>query len=150
MVEELADRLESESRKLLAAIDRRGGMLRAIETGWVQHEIADSAYRFQLALERGERTIVGVNAFVEGAGEGPHYRADARIESRRKSQVREFRAHRDAAGARRAALAVAEAARSGGNTMPSVLAAVKQGATLGEISDALQEVFGVYKAREGV
>jgi len=149
-VEELTDRLEAESRKLLAEIDRKGGMLKAIETGWVQREIADSAYRFQLALERGERTVVGVNAFVEGQSKVPAYRPDPRLESRRRSEVREFRDHRDATRAKKALRPVTEVAQDGGNLVPPILEAVKGGATLGEISDALRGIFGVYKAREGV
>ncbi len=149
-VEELTDRLETESRKLLTEVDRRGGMLKAIETGWVQREIGDSAYRFQLALERGERVVVGVNAFVEGEGKVPTYRMDSRLESRRRTEVREFRAHRDAAQVNGVLRSVSDVAQGGGNMVPPILEAVKGGATLGEISDALREVFGVYKAREGV
>ena len=149
-VEDLTDRLEADSRKLLAEIDRKGGMLKAIETGWVQREIADSAYRFQLALERGERTVVGVNAFVEGQSKVPAYRPDPRLESRRRSEVREFRDHRDATRAKKALRPVTEVAQDGGNLVPPILEAVKGGATLGEISDALRGIFGVYKAREGV
>ena len=147
-VEDLADRLEAESRKLLAEIDRRGGMLKAIEAGWVQRQIADSAYRFQLALERGERVVVGVNAFVEGESRVPTYRPDVRLEARRRNEVAAFRAHRDGPRVKRALGAVEEVARGGDNLMPSILEALKVGATLGEISDVLRDVFGVYRARE--
>ena len=149
-IEELTDRLEAESRRLLAEVDRRGGMLKTIETGWVQREIADSAYRFQIALERGERTIVGVNAFVEGESRVPAYRLDSGLGSRRRSQVRDFRAHRDEGKATKALRPLTEIAENGRNLVPPVLDALKAGATLGEISDTLRDVFGVYKAREGV
>ena len=146
-VEELTDRLEAEARKLLAEIDRRGGMLKAVETGWVQDQIADSAYRYQLALERGERTVVGVNAFVEGGREVPPYRLDPELEARRRARVRAFRRRRDGAAAKTAAREVADAARTGGNLVPVILEAVRRQASLGEISDALRGVFGTYKAR---
>ncbi len=149
-VEELTDRLEADARKLLAEVDRRGGMLKAIETGWVQREVSESAYRFQLALEHGERTVVGVNAFVEGEGKVPIYRPDARLESRRRQAVAQFRAGREPDPANRALRPVREAAQGADNLVPPILGAVKAGATLGELSDALRDVFGVYKAREGV
>src|SRR5437899_591704 len=66
-IESLTDRIESQASELIREVARRGGMRKAIETGWVQRQIADSAYRFQMELEKGERTVVGVNAFVEGA-----------------------------------------------------------------------------------
>ena len=146
-VEDLTDRLEAEAVKLLAEIDRRGGMRKAIEAGWVQDQIADSAYRYQVALESGERTVVGVNAFVEGESRVPVYRPESQPETRRRAELRALRRERDNAGARRATRDVAEAARGEGNLVPPILKAVKRGATLGEISDALREVFGTYRAR---
>ncbi len=149
-VEDLTDRLEAEARKLLAQVDRRGGMLKAIESGWVRDQIADAAYRFQLALETGERTVVGVNAFVEGESRVPAHRLDPKLETTRKSQLRTFRGRRDGSGASRAVRGIHEAATGEGNLVPPILDAVRAGATLGEISDALREVFGVYKARGDV
>jgi methylmalonyl-CoA mutase N-terminal domain/subunit len=125
-------------------------MLKAIETGWVQREIADSAYRYQLSLERGERVVVGVNAFVEGESVVPVSPLAHGLESRRRTEVREFRAHRDATQTRKTLQRVTDVAEDGGNLVPPILGALKGGATVGEISDALREVFGVYKAREGV
>ncbi len=149
-VEELTDRLEAKARELLAEIDRRGGMPKAIETGWVQDRIAEAAYRYQLALETGERTVVGVNAFAEGEHRVPTYRLDSRLEEERKAQVRAFRRRRDSARASTAVARVAEAARGDGNLVPPILHAVQQGGSLGEISDALREVFGTYQARGGL
>ncbi len=146
-VEDLTDRLETEARKTLAEVDRRGGMLKAIETGWVQGRIAESAYRYQLALEDGERTVVGVNAFGEGESEVPAYRLDSNLELRRIAEVRAFRRHRGDAPAKKAARLVAEAAEGEANLVPPILEAVKRKASLGEISDALRGVFGTYKAR---
>ena len=146
-VEELTDRLEAEARKLLAEIGRHGGMLRGIETGWVQRQISESAYRQQLALEDGTRTVVGVNAFVEGVGDLPGYRLGPRIAKERVRQIAAFRARRNPPKARKAVKTVREVAGSGDNVVPVILDAVKAGATLGEISDGLREVFGVYRAR---
>lgn len=146
-VEELTDRLEAEARGLLAEIDRRGGMLRAIEAGWVQDQIAEAAYRFQLSLETGERSVVGVNAFVEGESKVPTYHLHGNLETDRKAALRKFREVRDAPRAKRALAAVAEAARGDENMVPSILHALKEGGSLGEISDALRDVFGLYKAR---
>ncbi len=146
-VEELTDRLEAEARGLLAEIDRRGGMLRAIEAGWVQDQIAEAAYRFQLSLETGERSVVGVNAFVEGESKVPTYHLHGNLEADRKAALRKFREVRDAPRAKRALAAVAEAARGDENMVPSILHALKEGGSLGEISDALRVVFGLYKAR---
>jgi methylmalonyl-CoA mutase N-terminal domain/subunit len=146
-VEELTDRLESEARKLLAEIERRGGMLRAIETGWVQRQISDSAYRQQLAVEEGNRAIVGVNAFVEGGGQVPVLRLGSQSSEARPMQLNAFRKGRDSEKARRSLKKVVEDAGRGANLIPPILAAVKAGATLGEISDGLRQVFGTYRAR---
>jgi methylmalonyl-CoA mutase N-terminal domain/subunit len=146
-VEDLTDRLEAETRKLLAEIDRQGGMLRGIETGWVQRQISDSAYRQQIALEAGTRTVVGVNAFEEGVGDLRRYRLDARMSEQRSAQTAAFRARRNAPRSRKAVKAVAEAAGSGDNLVPVILAAVRAGASLGEISDGLREIFGAYRPR---
>ena len=147
VVEDLTDRLEAGARRLLAEIDRRGGMLRAIETGWVQKQIAEASYRYQLALETGERTVVGVTAFVEGGSEVPAYRLDPKTEARRKAQVRAFRKKRDRARAEGSVARLVEAAAGDANLMPFILDAVRAGATLGEISDGLRGVFGTYTAR---
>ena len=148
-VEDLTDRLEAAALRLLAEIDRRGGMRKAIETGWVQDQVAESAYRFQLALESGERMVVGVNAYVEGGSEVPAYRLDPETEAKRKAQVRAFRRRREGSRARRALRPLTEAAGSDANLVPPILDAVRAGATLGEISGALREVFGTYAARSG-
>ena len=146
-VEELTDRLEAGARALLAEIDRRGGMLRAIETGWVQRQVSESAYRQQLAVERGTRTIVGVNAFVEGTGTIPVLGLDPRVSTERSAILAAFRKRRRSGKARNPLETVVEDARGGGNLVPSILTAVKAGASLGEISDALRGVFGTYRAR---
>src|SRR5207247_8914483 len=89
-IESLTDRLEAEATALIRETDRRGGMLKAIETGWVQRQIADSAYRVQVELERGERTVVGVNAYVEGDERAAVQKTNARLEPERGRQLRAF------------------------------------------------------------
>src|SRR3989442_9632894 len=93
-IESLTDRLESEAVGLIRETDRRGGMLKAIETGWGQRQIADSAYRVQVELERGERTIVGGNAYVEGDERVPLQKPNPRLEAERRCQMRAFPAKR--------------------------------------------------------
>ena len=146
-LEALTDRIEEEASKTLAEVERRGGMIRAIETGWVQRQIADAAYRFQLELERGERTIVGVNAYTEGGSRLDVAKVDPTVESRQVARMRTFHGKRDMWKAQQAVRHVAQAAASEENVVPSILDAVKAGATLGEVSDILREVFGVYRPR---
>ena len=146
-LEALTDRIEEEASKTLAEVERRGGMIRAIETGWVQRQVADAAYRFQLELERGERTIVGVNAYTEGGSRLDVAKVDPTVESRQVARMRTFHGKRDMWKAQQAVRHVAQAAASEENVVPSILDAVKAGATLGEVSDILREVFGVYRPR---
>jgi len=149
-IESLTDRLESEARALIHEVDRRGGMRKAIESGWVQRQIADSAYRYQLELEQGERTVVGLNAFAERSGTIPIQGTDPKHEAEQVRRVKAFRKARDSKATDRA-LRRLEAVTSGElNMMPSILAAVVAGATLGEISDVLRTSFGTYKPRQEV
>jgi methylmalonyl-CoA mutase N-terminal domain/subunit len=149
-LEDLTDRIESDARSLLREIDRRGGMRKAIEAGWVQRQIADSAYRYQMELERGERIVVGVNAFVEGTESVPVTPIDPGLEAAQVRRLRVFRGRRPAKAVRRALQRLEEAARSEANLMPFILEAVRANATLGEISDVLRSVFGTYKPRQEV
>ncbi len=150
VIESLTDRLESEASDLIREVDRRGGMRKAIESGWVQRQIADSAYRFQTELERGERTVVGVNAYVEGSGSVPLYRADPKLEAEQVRRLRAFRKARNAKAVDRALRELERAARSKSNLMPAILSAVRGKATLGEISDVLRSSFGTYRERQEV
>ena len=149
-LESLTDHIEADSWSLLGEIDRRGGMRKAIETGWVQRQIAESAYRFQMELEKGERFVVGVNAFVEKAESTPVHRTDPKLEADQVRRLKAFRARRNASAAHRALRRLERAARSEDNVMPSILEAVRAKATLGEISDVLRSVFGTYKPRQEV
>ncbi len=149
-IESLTDRLESEAADLIRETDRRGGMLKAIETGWVQRQIADSAYRVQMELERGERTVVGVNAYVEGDERVSVRKTDTRLEPERIRVVRAFRAKRSQGELDSHLHRLEDEARSDENLIPAILDSVRAKATLGEISDVLRTVFGTYKPRQEV
>ncbi|MCI4371963.1 MAG: methylmalonyl-CoA mutase family protein, partial [Thermoplasmata archaeon] len=149
-IESLTDRLESEASGLIRELDRRGGMRKAIESGWVQRQIADSAYRYQVELERGERTVVGVNAFVESGKGLPGTRTHPAAERDQIRRLTAFRKGCDAKGVDRAIGRLTREAESDSNLMPAIVSAVKTGATLGEISDGLRSVFGTYKPRQEV
>ena len=128
-----------------------GGTLKAIEAGWVQREIAESAYRFQREVEDGKRTIVGVNRFRSDEAVRPKpQKVDPRLEREQVARVKAFRAKRSAKVAKHALAAVREAAALEGNLVPVILDAVKAKATLGEISGAMREIFGGYRARSEV
>jgi methylmalonyl-CoA mutase N-terminal domain/subunit len=142
-VEALTDRIEAGARAYIAKIDELGGMVAAIEQGYVQREIQNTAYEHQLAVERGERVIVGLNRFTTDRDAPiPLLEVDPALESEQVERLRAFRARRDQAKAVAACRDVESTARGDENLMPSIVAAVKNGATVGEISDALRTVFG--------
>src|SRR5579862_5368774 len=144
-IEILTDEIESRAADYIQKIDALGGMLRAIETGYVQGEIQKAAYEYQRAIERGEQIVVGVNQFVAGTETPiPTMRVDPELEQAQVERVRALRARRDSAGAGAAVAEVERRARSGENLMPAIAAAVDAHATVGEISDALRRVFGEY------
>jgi methylmalonyl-CoA mutase N-terminal domain/subunit len=134
------------AREYLDEIDRRGGVRACIEAGYFQQEIADAAYTFQLAKERGERVVVGVNAYREEAEPPPFelHRVDPEVEPRKVAALREFKAARDQELVRERLDAVCEAASSDENVMPATIEAVRARATGGEIVEALRAVFGSY------
>ncbi len=145
-IERLTDEIESSARESIARIDALGGMLRAIETGYVQREIQKAAYEVQSSIERGERVVVGVNRFrTEDQPPIPLMRVDPAIESEQIARLAGLRARRDTARAAAAVAAVEARARSGENLMPAIASAVEAYATLGEISDALRRVFGEHQ-----
>ena len=144
-IEKLTDELESRAREYIAKIDALGGMLRAIETGYVQGEIQKSAYEYQRAVERREQIVVGVNEFVaEKEIAIPTLRIDPDIERAQVERVRAMRARRDSARAAAKVTEVERRARSSENLMPAISDAVEALATIGEISDAMRRVFGEY------
>jgi methylmalonyl-CoA mutase, N-terminal domain len=144
-IEKLTDEIESRARDYIEKIDALGGMLRAIETGYVQGEIQKAAYEYQRAIERGEQIVVGVNRFVaEKETPVPTMRIDPELERAQVERVRALRARRNSAQAAATVAAVEARARTGENLMPVIAAAVEAFATVGEISDALRRVFGEY------
>jgi len=144
-IEVLTDRLEREAESLLKRIDDTGGTLAAIETGMIQREIQESAYRAQVAIDRGEAVVVGVNEFVETAnGALTTLTLDPEMERQQIERVRAVRAGRSDTASRAALDAVRAAARDGSNVVPPIVTAVEAKATLGEIADAMRDVFGEY------
>jgi len=145
-VEALTNEIERCAGDYLARIEKVGGMLAAIEKGYVQKEIQQAAYEFQQAVERQEQVVVGVNQFVQpDENPVPTLRIDPEMERAQVERLRRLRQQRDAARARAAVARVEEAARSAQNLLPPILEAVEAYATVGEISDALRRVFGEYK-----
>jgi len=144
-IETLTHEIESRAKEYIARIDALGGVLRGIETGYVQGEIQKASYEYQRAIERGEQIIVGVNQFVAEKGTPiPTMRVDPELERAQIERVRALRARRDSPRATTAVAEVERRARSGENLMPAIIAAVDAYATVGEISDALRRVFGEY------
>lgn len=145
-VENLTDRVEQEAFEILREIDDRGGMARAIEDGWVQREIQDTAFERQREIESGDRVIVGVNEFeVEEEPAVDLEEVTEEEQRRQRERVTALRERRDTETAEAALAAVEEAARTGENLMPPIVDAVKAYATVGEIADAMREVFGEHR-----
>jgi methylmalonyl-CoA mutase N-terminal domain/subunit len=145
-IESLTSDIEQRAQEYLEKIEAMGGMLRAIERGYVQAEIQNAAYDFQQAVDRLEQVVVGVNRFTaESQKPIPTYRVDEALERRQIERLRALRARRDKAQWEAAIQAVEEAARSSDNLMPHIILAVESSCTVGEISDAMRRVFGEYR-----
>ncbi len=145
-IEALTDEIETRATEYLEKIDAFGGMLRAIERGYPQQEIQNAAYEYQQRVDREEAVVVGVNRFTGGAENAvPIQRIDESLERKQVERLRAFRARREVARWQSALKDIEQAARSGANLMPVILAAVEANATVGEISDTLRRVFGEYR-----
>jgi methylmalonyl-CoA mutase N-terminal domain/subunit len=147
-VESLTNEIEKRAVDYLETIEAMGGMLKAIERGYVQQEIQNAAYEYQQAVDRQEAVVVGVNRFqIQGEDEKavPIQRIDPALEPKQVERLRALRAKRNAGTSKAAIRAVEDTARSGDNLMPRILAAVEANATVGEISDAMRKVYGEYK-----
>jgi methylmalonyl-CoA mutase N-terminal domain/subunit len=145
-IEALTDAMERAASAYIAEIDRRGGMVKAIEQGYPQLEISESAYRDQQRFDRGEQVIVGVNKYgVPEERPLDILRIPLDVEERQVERVRRFKQSRDRARARDALALVREAASSDRNLMPPLVTAVEAGCTVGEISDVYRSVFGEYR-----
>ncbi len=145
-VEKLTHDLEEEALAYFDTIDRMGGMVAAIERGYPQREIAESAYRFQQAVERGEKIIVGVNEFIDEEQQPVEVLyIDESVAQRQLARLQQVKAARDNDLVRRSLERLQAGARGRDNTMPLLLDAVRAYATIGEMCDALREVWGEYE-----
>jgi methylmalonyl-CoA mutase N-terminal domain/subunit len=145
-IESLTSEIERRAADYIEKIDALGGMLAAVESGYVQREIQDAAYAAQRAVESGEEVVVGVNRFaVAGEAPTPAQVIDPASERDQVARLARVRAERDGGRAAETLREVEQVARSTENLMPAILAAVEAYATVGEISDALRRVFGEYE-----
>jgi methylmalonyl-CoA mutase, N-terminal domain len=144
-IESLTNEIESRAVEYLSKIDAMGGMVKVIESGFVQTEIQRSAFEFQRAVESKEQIVVGMNEFVaEEERQIPTLQINAEIEHAQVQRLQSLRARRDDAKVSAALAELASRAKSTENLLPAILAAVEAYATVGEISDALRRVFGEY------
>jgi methylmalonyl-CoA mutase, N-terminal domain len=145
-IEELTDRIEAEASELIKKIDKAGGVVAAIEEGFIQRQIENSAYEYQQEIEKGERIIVGVNEFkIDEHTKPPLLRVNPEVESAQVRSLRELREKRDYKKVEETLANLSASARSTSNLMPEILAAVKTYATLGEICQVLRDVYGEYR-----
>jgi methylmalonyl-CoA mutase N-terminal domain/subunit len=145
-IETLTNEIERGAVDLLTRIEQSGGTLAAIETGFIQREIQESAYRAQLAIDAGESVVVGVNRFADRRPGGlPLFRGDPETERSQIERVRAVRAGRSASAWAAALEEVSRASKDGSNLVPPIIAAVEAHATVGEISDVMRVVFGAYQ-----
>jgi len=146
LTESLTQRLEQKASEYLSKIDDLGGAVAAIERGYLQREIQNAAYLYQREIETKERIIIGVNQFTSG-DEPPTdiLKVNPELEEKQKRSLARVRAERDSAKAAQALKQVETAARDGSNVMPTIVDAVRSWCTLGEIADAMRQVFGEYR-----
>ena len=144
-VESLTDEIEKLAWKMIEEIDRMGGAVSAIEQGYMQEEIARSAYLYQQQIERREKIIVGVNKFTDNEKQNiPGFKIEDSIRGEQISKLRKIKAERDAEAVNKSLIVLESKAKSGENIMETVIDAVEKYATLGEIADSLRKVFGEY------
>jgi methylmalonyl-CoA mutase N-terminal domain/subunit len=147
LVEQLTSKMEQGALDYFARIDAMGGMVEAIEKGFPQREIQESAYQYQKAVERNDQVIVGVNKYqmTNEPAEIPILVIDEGVRDRQVERLEKTRAHRDNGAVQNALEKLRLAARDNQNTMPATIEAVRAYATLGEICDALRDVYGLYE-----
>jgi methylmalonyl-CoA mutase, N-terminal domain len=145
-IEALTDQFEHDVTEYLEKIESTGGMLAAIESGWVQSQIHESAYKYQQSIETKERIIVGVNDFrVDEEQKIPIHLGDPAVEAAQMESLSRMKATRDAGAAQSSIERLENASRGSSNLMPYILEAVEAYATVGEISDAFRRVYGEYR-----
>ena len=146
-IESLTDEVEAKAWEYIQRIDAMGGAVAAIEQGYIQKEIAASAYLYQNLIEKGEKIIVGVNKFqVKEKPLEDILMIDDSVRNMQVEKIKRVKAERDNNKVKQLLQAIEESARSGSNLMPHILAACENYATLGEIADVMRKVFGEYKA----
>jgi methylmalonyl-CoA mutase N-terminal domain/subunit len=144
-VEALTDAIENKAKEYIDKIDGMGGVVKAIEAGYLQQEIADAAFAYQRSVESGEQVVVGVNRFqVQEELPKNLLRVDREIEAYQKKKLAGVKAGRDAKAVEAALNGLRRVATDGGNVVPPIFEAVKTYASLGEISDVLRGVYGEY------
>jgi methylmalonyl-CoA mutase N-terminal domain/subunit len=145
-IEKLTNEIESGAEEYIAKIDAMGGMLRAVEAGFVQQEIQKAAYEYQQAVDSGEQVVVGVNRFqADEERPIPTLQIDPAVEAAQIARLNALRARRDTTKTKSALAEIERRARTTENLMPAILQAVESYATVGEISDALRRAFGEYQ-----
>ena len=146
VIESLTDHIEHSARALLMRVDDMGGVVPAIEKGWIQKQILDTAYRYQKDVDSGDLEVVGVNVnLVEEDASAEVMKLDPESETRQVERVRDLRARRDNTRVEAALLTLRAVAETEDNLMPHIVHAVRVRATLGEIAGALKEVFGSHR-----
>lgn len=146
LLEELTDTIENESWSLMQKIEDMGGVIPAIEQGFIQRQIEDSAYDYQMKVENKERIVVGANEFQSTEDiKVPLLRIDPEVEKAQVDRVQAVREKRDSDEVQNTLNALRQAAQSETNVMPSIVDAVKAYATIGEICDVMREVFGEHR-----
>ena len=144
-LEHLTNEIESKAWDYIKKIDEMGGMVAAIENGWVQKEIHESAYRQQKMVDAGERVIVGVNKFqIEDDHKPEILKVDPLIGEKQVKKLEELKRTRDTTAVKSSLSALSQAAKSGSNIVPYIYESVKNYATLGEITNVLREIYGEY------
>ncbi len=144
-VEWLTDQMETQAMQIISDIRRMGGVVRAIDEGYFLREIADASYRFQQEVERGERIIVGVNAFQDEGLQVPIQLIDPEVERVQAERLARVRRERDPIAVQMALEGLRQAAKEGRNTMPNFVECALAYCTLGEMMDELRAVYGVYE-----
>ncbi len=146
VIESLTNRMENMSLGYIRKIDELGGIIEAVDIGFPQKEIADASYRYQRQLDTGQKFVVGVNKYQTGEEtEFPTLNIDGMVEKEQRKRLTEIKGKRSSRAVRKHLQAITRAAKKGENLMPFILDAVREYATVGEISDVFREVYGVYR-----
>jgi methylmalonyl-CoA mutase N-terminal domain/subunit len=146
-LEWLTDELERQAVEEMQKVEEMGGAVEAIESGYYHKAILDEAYRWEQAVNEGERVVVGVNKYRDEEEPQPEYfKVDQTMAAQQREKLERLRSERDSAAAEQALVKLRQAAEGEDNLMPAIIEAVHAYCTLGEISGAMREVFGEYKS----